>query len=205
MPIRQFASDSLYFRRNDEAIEEFAKLGFQLPENMARVLKVIDNRRTFRQVASHPSLVMDDTAGEAIRSLIKLGLIEAVPAKAEGDLSVEPSAITSTQRLRVISAAGDEISHTQALAAISTSAGALDELQKEAERRELAMIKAQLLDDLMPILGKDVNLIQAKIESAHNIEELMVAVGVCSRILEVSISKETSLKFVDAFKQRFAA
>jgi hypothetical protein len=126
MPIQQFVSDSLYFRRNDEAIEEFAKLGFQLPENMARVLKVVDNRRTFRQVMAHPSIEIDETAGEAIRSLIKLGMLEAVPVvnMTTGPQPPAHPSITSTQRMRVISSNSDIRSIRRGMAARNGAARA---------------------------------------------------------------------------------
>jgi hypothetical protein len=72
------------------------------------------------------------------------------------------------------------------------------------ELRELADIKTNLFADLVPILGKDVMLVQAKIQSADSVEALMEAIGACCRILEVALSKEISQEFFDAVKRRFA-
>jgi hypothetical protein len=208
MSIRQFATDSIYFRRNDEAIDEFTRLGFKLPDKMARVLKAVDGRRTFKQVVSHPSIMLDETSDKSIRSLIKLGFIEAVPVPIQTDsnrVSANPDAqINATQRLRVIAAAGDEtISNTQSMRALNATPAERDQWQRDVEARQLEEIKSSLLLELRRVLGKDVELIQMKIVAVTSAEELLNAVGVCSRILEVAISKETADKFIATFKQHF--
>jgi hypothetical protein len=221
MSIRQFATDSIFFRRNDEAIDEFARLGFKLSDKMARVLKVVDGRRTFKQVVAHPSIVMDQTSSDSIRSLIKLGFIEAVPvpstastASTASNISADTNQptpdndsdaqINATQRLRVIAVAGEkEISKTQTMQALNTTPAERDQWQREVEARQLEEIKSSLLLELRRVLGKDVELIQMKIIAVTSAEELLHAVGVCSRILEVAISKETADKFVATFKQHF--
>lgn len=208
MSIRQFATDSIFFRRNDEAIEEFNRLGFALSEKMARVLKTVDGRRTFKQVVSHPSIVMDETSSESIRSLIKLGFIEAVPVPTPTDASRPPvnndAQINATQRLRVIAAAGEQpASKTQTMQALNATPEERDQWQREVEVRQLEEIKSSLLLELRRVLGKDVELIQMKIIAVTSAEELLSAVGVCSRILEVAISKETADKFIATFKQHF--
>jgi len=108
---RELATDNIFFRRNDEAIEEFTSLGFTLPDKIARVLKVVDSRRTFKQVVSHPSVMLDETSTDSVRSLIKLGFIEAMPVL-QADMatqlsSLQAAELNATQRLRVIAAASE--------------------------------------------------------------------------------------------------
>jgi hypothetical protein len=208
MPIRQLATDNIFFRRNDEAIDEFARLGFALPDQIARVLKIVDGRRTFKQVVSHPTVLLDETSTDSVRSLIKLGFIEAMPVPqadaATQQITLEAAHLNATQRLRVIAAASEpNISQTQAMQALNSTPAEREAWQRDVEARQLEEIKASLIGELRQVLGRDVELIQTKILAVNSAEGLLNTVGVCSRILEMGISKDVADKFVAAFKQHF--
>jgi hypothetical protein len=206
--MRQLATDNIFFRRNDEAIDEFTRLGFTLPEKIARVLKAIDGRRTFKQVVMHPTLMLDETSTDSVRSLIKLGFIEAMPVSqvdiAGKQAAFEEAQLNATQRMRVIAAAGEpNITQTQAMQALNSTPAERETWQRDVEARQLEEIKASLVGELRQVLGRDVDLIQTKILAVDSAEGLLNTVGVCSHILEVGISKEVADKFVVAFKQHF--
>ena len=203
MPIRELASDRIYFQRNDEAAEELTNLGFQMPIHLSKVFGLVDNQRTFSALIDLPQLRDDALLGEAIRSLIKIGLIVPMPVT---NAYVEDSAdISATQRLRMISVATEpSVTDTQALAAIAATTDERKAWKSVLDTNSLDDVKATLLFELRRVLGRDVDLVQIKIMSANNADELMRSVGVCARILEAAISPDVSRKFVAIFKRHFS-
>lgn len=203
MPIRNLASDHIYFQRNDEAAQELIALGFQMPQHLTQVFGLVDNQRTFRELINHPDLGEDKLVSDAIRSLIKIGLIIPTPVTAAN--SEDTNDITATQRLRVIAAATESsVSDTEAFAAIAASTNERKAWKNTLDTQALDDVKATLLFELRRVLGRDVDLVQIKIMSANNADELMKSVGVCARILEAAISPDVSQKFVAIFKRHFS-
>jgi len=203
MPIRDLASDRIYFQRNDEAAQELTSLGFQMPKHLTNVFGLVDNLRTFMELVNHPQLKDDELVGDAIRSLIKIGLIIPTPVSVTD--SADNSAIRATQRLRVIAAATEpSVSDTHAFAAIAATTDERKAWKNALETSSLDDVKATLLFELRSVLGRDVDLVQIKIMSANNADDLMKSVGVCARILEAAISPAVSQKFVAIFKRHFS-
>jgi hypothetical protein len=203
MPISDLASDRIYFQRNDEAADELTHLGFQMPTHISKVFDLIDNRRTFMEVVNHPQLSQDDLVSDAIRSLIKLGLIIPTPVTVASGLDCAD--ISATQRLRMIAVATEpSVSDTQAFAAIAATTDERNAWKNALDTSSLDDVKATLLFELRRVLGRDVDLVQIKIMSANNADQLMKSVGVCARILEAAISADVSQKFVAIFKRHFA-
>lgn len=203
MPIRDLATDRIFFQRNDEAAQELTHLGFQMPKHLSKVFDLVDNQRTFRALVDLPDLQGDEFVGDAIRSLIKIGLIVPTPVT---NANTEDSAdISATQRLRMISVATEpSMSETQALAAIAVTTDERKAWKSALDTTSLDDVKATLLLELRRVLGRDVDVVQIKIMSANNAEELMRSVGVCARILEAAISPEVSQKFIAIFKRHFS-
>jgi fumarylacetoacetate (FAA) hydrolase family protein len=203
MPIRDLASDRIYFQRNDEAAQELIALGFQMPAHLKKVFALVDNLRTFMELINHPSLLEDELVSDAIRSLIKIGLIIPTPAtNAENEDTVD---ISATQRLRMIAAATEpSVSDSQAFAAIAATTDQRKAWKNSLDTQALDDVKATLLFELRRVLGRDVDLVQIKIMSANNADDLMKSVGVCARILEAAISPDVSQKFVAIFKRHFS-
>lgn len=203
--LHSFANDYIVLVKNDEAIIELGKLGIRLPMTLSKLLHVIDNRRTFKEcVASAVLAAMnEDDLNEALRSLIRLGFVDAVPATARS-MSDQEASITATQRLKVIATANDPAMSG------STSANASNvENQPNVARafssglnsQDLGAIKSDLLLELRRLLGKDVSLVQDLIETARDNEQLIRAVTGCSRVLEAAVSIEASKEFVAAFSR----
>ena len=76
--------------------------------------------------------------------------------------------------------------------------------ESEVDARHLETVKGTLVQDLRQILGRDVLLVQGKILSANNGEQLISAVTSCSRVLEAAVSKEAADKLMDAFRRHFS-
>ena len=106
--LHSFANDYIVLVKNEEAITELAKLGIRLPTTLSKLLHVIDNRRTFKECVASAVLgsMQEFELNEALRSLIRLGFVDAVPAAARSQSDQEAS-ITATQRLKVIATASD--------------------------------------------------------------------------------------------------
>ncbi len=203
MTIRDLASDRIYFQRNDEAAQELLALGFQMPQHLKIVFGLVNNVRTFGELNNHPSLANNDLVDDAIRSLIKIGLIIPTPVNAaENEDSAE---ISATQRLRVIAVATEpSVSDAHAFAAIAATTDQRNAWKSTLNTLSLDDVKATLLFELRRVLGRDVDLVQIKIMSADTADELMKSVGVCARILEAAISRDVSEKFVAIFKRYFS-
>jgi hypothetical protein len=203
MPIRDLATDRIYFQRNDEAARELSSLGFHMPKHLSKVFDLVDNQRTFRALIDLPHLRDDELVGDAIRSLIKIGLI--VPTPVTNADTNDGADISATQRLRMISVATEpSVTDTQALAAIAATTDERKAWKNVLDTSSLDDVKATLLFELRRVLGRDVDVVQIKIMSANNADELMRSVGVCARILEAAISPEVSQKFVAIFKRHFS-
>jgi hypothetical protein len=225
MSLEKLASDYVVLTKNEEAINELQRLGIKLPSSLSRLLHVIDNRRTFKQCVTDQRLIGATDIDESLRSLIRLGFVNAVPVDAATKAAAEPS-LTATTRLKVVTAASDPMNATQsnpvvppaaapspaAVAAAPVSAAkpaaepnaARAKWEAEVDARHLETVKGTLVQDLRQILGKDVLLVQGKILSANNGEQLIRAVTTCSRVLEAAVSKEASQKLMDAFRRHFS-
>jgi hypothetical protein len=73
---------------------------------------------------------------------------------------------------------------------------------REIEPRNLEALKFVLIDDLRQLLGADVELVRVKIMMATRAEELMKAVVLCARVLDIAVSKEAAEKFCRALLKR---
>ncbi len=206
MSLENFASDYIVLVKNEEAINELQRLGIKLPSSLSRLLFVIDNRRTFKQCVMDPRLIGATDTDESLRSLIRLGFVNAIPASPASTAEPEPS-LTATTRLKVVAAVNDPANNkTQVMRAVDEAgaAAARAKWEHEVDARHMENVKATLILDLRRILGKDVSLVQGKILSANNGEELIKAVTSCARVLETAVSKEASDKLMDAFKRHFS-
>lgn len=228
MSLEKLASDYVVLTKNEEAINELQRLGIKLPSSLSRLLHVIDNRRTFKQCVTDQRLIGATDIDESLRSLIRLGFVNAVPVDAATKAATEPS-LTATTRLKVVTAVSDPMNATQSnpvvppVVAPAASAAepvpvirlgadkpaaepnsARAKWEAEVDARHLETVKGTLVQDLRQILGKDVLLVQGKILSANNGEQLIRAVTTCSRVLEAAVSKEASQKLMDAFRRHFS-
>jgi hypothetical protein len=226
MSLEKLASDYVVLTKNEEAISELQRLGIKLPSSLSRLLHVIDNRRTFKQCVTDQRLMGATDIDESLRSLIRLGFVNAVPVDAATKAAVEPS-LTATTRLKVVTAASDPLNATQSNTVVPPAAeqaatvirrdadkpvdkpaaepnAARAKWEAEVDARHLETVKGTLVQDLRKILGKDVLLVQGKILSANNGEQLIRAVTTCSRVLEAAVSKEASQKLMDAFRRHFS-
>jgi hypothetical protein len=206
MSLENLASDYVVLVKNEEAINELQRLGIKLPSSLSRLLFVIDNRRTFKQCVMDPRLNGATDTDESLRSLIRLGFVNAIPASSAPQASAEPN-LTATTRLKVVAAVNDPASNrTQGMKVFdpASAAEARAKWESEVDARHMENVKATLILDLRRILGKDVSLVQGKILSASNGEELIKAVTSCARVLETAVSKEASDKLMDAFRRHFA-
>jgi hypothetical protein len=227
MPIDEFATDLIVFRRNDEAIGEFLKLGYKFPSAITAVLEAIDGRRTFKQIVNDPKVKVEPKANGAIRSLLKLGFVEALPVDAtarsrasawakvvspttpsaanaattnsDGDYPDDPQ-LNVTQRLRMVAVTKDASLAPQNVAPAQIGQSKHSE---DLVAAHLAEIKTTLLAELTRTLGRDVFLIQPKIEAVKSVEALFDAVRECAYVLEVAISKQASEAFVETFRKQF--
>ena len=200
--LHSFANDYIVLVKNDEAITELAKLGIRLPTTLSKLLHVIDNKRTFKQcVASAVLISMQEfELNEALRSLIRLGFVDAVPATARS-LSDQEASITATQRLKVIATANDPAVGMPDMTKTGSQTVANRAFSSGLNAQDLNAIKADLLLELRRLLGKDVSLVQDLIETARDNEQLIRAVTGCSRVLEAAVSIEASKEFVAAFSR----
>jgi hypothetical protein len=253
MSLEKLASDHVILTKNEEAINELQRLGIKLPSSLSRLLHVIDNRRTFKQCVTDPRLAGATDTDESLRSLIRLGLVNAIPAASLSQMQSEPN-LTATTRLKVVAAVNDPMNRTQAITPVrpanpdavkpppvsakeflkttwaseppqvasetsspigiraapaadsqsSMSEEARAQWESEVDARHLETVKGTLVQDLRQILGRDVLLVQGKILSANNGEQLIRAVTACSRVLEAAVSKEASEKLMDAFRRHFS-
>lgn len=225
MSLEKLASDYVVLTKNEEAINELQRLGIKLPSSLSRLLHVIDNRRTFKQCVTDQRLMGATDIDESLRSLIRLGFVNAVPVDAATKAAAEPS-LTATTRLKVVTAASDPMNATQSNPVVSPAApppaepvpvirlgadkpagepnAARAKWEAEVDARHLETVKGTLVQDLRQILGKDVLLVQGKILSANNGEQLIRAVTTCSRVLEAAVSKEAAQKLMDAFRRHFS-
>jgi hypothetical protein len=205
MSLENFASDYIILVKNEEAITELQRLGIKLPSSLSRLLFVIDNRRTFKQCVMDPRLNGATDTDESLRSLIRLGFVNAIPAS-NVPTAVEPN-LSATTRLKVVAAVNDPANNKTQILKVADEAGAAAARAKwehEVDARHMENVKATLILDLRRILGKDVSLVQGKILSAVNGEELIKAVTSCARVLETAVSREASDKLMDAFKRHFS-
>jgi hypothetical protein len=230
MSLEKLASDYVVLTKNEEAINELQRLGIKLPSSLSRLLHVIDNRRTFKQCVTDQRLMGATDIDESLRSLIRLGFVNAVPVDAATKAAAEPS-LTATTRLKVVAAASDPLNATQSNTVVPPAAepvvpvirlgadkpaekpagepagepnAARAKWEAEVDARHLETVKGTLVQDLRQILGKDVLLVQGKILSANNGEQLIRAVTTCSRVLEAAVSKEASQKLMEAFRRHFS-
>ena len=253
MRLEELASDHVVLTKNEEAINELQRLGIKLPSSLSRLLHVIDNRRTFKQCVTDPRLIGATDTDESLRSLIRLALVNAVPAASLAQVQSEPN-LTATTRLKVVAAASDPMNRTQGMEPVragspdmvkptavsakeflkttwaserppeppqtsvpigirgapasdsppSMSDAARAQWENEVDARHLETVKGALVQDLRQILGRDVLLVQGKILSANNGEQLIRAVRTCSRVLEAAVSKEAADKLMDAFRRHFS-
>jgi hypothetical protein len=240
MSLEKLASDYVILNKNEEAINELQRLGIKLPSSLSRLLHVIDNRKTFKQCVTDPRLMGATDTDESLRSLIRLGFVNAVPADTATRAAAEP-ALTATTRLKVVTAVADPLNATQSNPVVAATAAAAtppaslsasmrttgsmpvirlggdkaadkpadtnaarSQWEAEVDARHLETVKGTLVQDLRQILGKDVLLVQGKILSANNGEQLIRAVTTCSRVLEAAVSKEASQKLMDAFRRHFS-
>jgi hypothetical protein len=165
---------------------------------------------------------------ESLRSLIRLGFVNAMPAEVASKTQAEPT-LTATTRLKVVAAVSDPMNSTQSIPVVPPTAGRPDpsvpvirlstpaaadkpaeptdaraKWEAEVDGRHLETVKGTLVADLRNILGKDVLLVQGKILSANNGEQLIRAVTTCSRVLEAAVSQEAAQKLMDAFRRHFS-
>ncbi len=223
MSLQTLATDFVVLTKNEEAIVESQRLGIKLPSSLSRLLHVIDNRRTFKQCMTDPRLLGATDLDESLRSLVRLGFVNALPADVANVAASEPS-LTATTRLKVVTAASDPMNATQqnpparvavdptvpvirlgaAKPAVPEPTGTRAQWESEVDARHLETVKGALVQDLRQILGKDVLLVQGKILAANNGEQLIRAVTTCSRVLETAVSKESAQKLMAAFKKHFS-
>lgn len=117
----------------------------------------------------------------------------------------EPASAGSSSSAPIgIRAAPTADSPSSVFATSAMSDAARAQWESEVDARHLETVKGTLVQDLRQILGRDVLLVQGKILSANNGEQLIQAVTACSRVLEAAVSKEASNKLMDAFRRHFS-
>ena len=73
---------------------------------------------------------------------------------------------------------------------------------RHIEPRNLEALKFVLLEDLRQLLGPDAELVRVKIMMATRTEELLKAVVLCARVLDIAVSKSAAEKFCLALLKR---
>jgi len=195
------AYDSIIVVRNDEALDEFRALGFTLAKPMRAVLDSIDNQRSVKQVLGHPRLRLVPEASAAVRSLIKLGFIFALP-KPSGERGTADTAETATlnspQRLRE----APESLQSSLMPSHDRAREPLPE-RSQLEALELERLKADLLAELSNVLGNDVQLIGPRIIAVRNSTELMEVATLCASKLRYGVSVAAADQFTKTFREMF--